>query len=312
MSNKIVVVLGPTASGKTRLACQLAQQHQAVIISADSRQVYQELNLGVGKDYQDYIIEGNTIPYEMIDIVSLHTQYHIAAYQDTVAEKIAFHQSNNKNIIVCGGSGLYLDAIIQPMPFAKVPINEALRTSFDNIKLPFLIQHFHSLPKSIQLTKVDFNSKKRVIRAIEIASYLEQNQLIETKLDINDFIFLGLRPEIEWLHASIKNRLNARLESGMIDEVNELMKAGFSVERLRFLGLEYEWITRYLIGEISLNEMKDRLFIAIRQFAKRQLTWFKRMEKQGFHIHWIELPCTFDEQLHICNDILYHEKFSNF
>lgn len=285
MKPNLIVVLGPTASGKTKLAAKLAFEFDTEIISADSRQVYKELNIGAGKDYADYTINKKTIPVHLIDIISIKEQYHIHQFKKDF--EIVFDKFESKIPILCGGSGLYIDAILRDLEFTQIPVNQALREQLLQKSHTELFQIFNQLPKTEYTNLTDISTYKRLIRAIEICVYLQHHSIEKThKKPIFSYV-IGLNPNVEIRRKNIETRLKHRIENGLIEEVDGLLKNGFLPERLIYLGLEYKFVTEHLVGKTSISEMTNLLTIAIQQFAKRQMTYFRKMERDGLKINWI-------------------------
>lgn len=286
MQYDLITILGPTASGKTHLAVQLADWLDAEIISADSRQVYRGMNLGTGKDLDEYTLEGKTIPYHLIDVVDAGQSYHIFQFQKDFQEAFNAIKNKGKMAILCGGSGLYLEAVLRGFQYTAVPIDETLRAELLNYAHEELIEKFR--PLSSLVPQADISTHKRTIRAIEIGEFLRANPSFElpTKLPINTVIF-GLNPPVELRRERITKRLQQRLAQGMVEEVQTLLDSGVSPDKLIFYGLEYKWITEYLQGRITYDIMFERLNVAIHQFAKRQMTYFRKMEKEGLIINWL-------------------------
>lgn len=288
MQYELITILGPTASGKTRLAVQLAAQLDAEIISADSRQVYRGMNLGTGKDLEEYRIGDREVPYHLIDIVNAGDSYHIFQFQKDFQKVFNDIRDRGKIAILCGGSGLYLEAVLRGFQYTAVPIDEELRTVLLSLSHEELLKRFASLSSFVP--KADTSTHKRTIRAIEIGEYLKTHPEFELpqQQTINSIIF-GLNPPLELRREKITTRLHQRLEQGMVEEVKALLSAGVSSDKLIFYGLEYKWITEYLQGTIDYQTMFDRLNVAIHQFAKRQMTYFRKMEKEGLIINWLEV-----------------------
>ncbi len=282
----LVVILGPTASGKTLLAAHLALRCSGEIISADSRQVYKEMDLGTGKDYADFMIGNSAIPYHLIDIIPPGEKYNVFEYQKDFWRIYPEILSRNKLPVLCGGSGLYIDALIHDYKLVQVPINQELRKNFDGRSMDELSTILADLKKLHN--KSDLTERKRLIRAIEIAVYEnEHGQPPEQKNVLTSMIF-GLQSDASIRRKKITDRLNVRLKAGMVDEVRDLLEKGISSEQLIYYGLEYKFITQYLIGLMKYEEMVSLLNIAIHQFAKRQMTWFRKMEKEGTKIYWLD------------------------
>lgn len=297
MKYPLIVILGPTASGKTHLAVQLAHRINGEIISADSRQVYRKMDIGTGKDLAEYCIDNQAIPYHLINILDAGEQYHIHLFQQDFQRVYQDIVSRGKTTILCGGSGMYLEAVLQGYEFTSIPIDEALRANLLQKTTEELIQIFQeNLSEYSQ--KADISTRKRIVRAIEINQFLAQNPSFQiSKPNIPECIIFGLNPETEHRRISITKRLHERLQNGMIEEVKTLLGKGISAEKLIFYGLEYKFITQYLTGEMSYEIMVERLNVAIHQFAKRQMTYFRKMERDGLRINWLSNNLPFDKQL---------------
>lgn len=291
----LIVILGPTASGKTAVAANLASRIGGEIIGADSRQVYRRLNLGTGKDYDDYVLNGLNIPYHLIDIAEPGTQYNVFEYQKDFVPVFEDVCKRGKTPILCGGSGLYIEAVIQGYKLIHVPVNQPLRDQLEAKSLEELIDILASY-KNIH-NNSDIENKKRAVRAVEIEEYYSHHPEIDFSYPEIRPILIGVRYDRATERDRITERLKQRLNNGMIAEVEDLLKAGNTPEQLIYYGLEYKFLTRYVIGEISYDEMFAGLNTAIHQFAKRQMTWFRRMESQGMKIHWIEGQLSMEEKL---------------
>lgn len=284
-ANPLVIILGATASGKTRLAVNLAHHLNGEIISADSRQVFKRMNIGTGKDLNEYNIEGKTIPYHLIDILEPGERYHVNAFKDDFYNAFQSITNNGRLPILCGGTGMYIHSLLQNQEFTAVPVNETLRHKLELLSREDLINQLHLFPNQ---EHVDLNSKKRLVRAIEIAEYLKLNTL-ETieRPNLNPIVF-GLKNTVETTRTKILKRLDERLNAGMIEEVEILLRSGISNEMLVFYGLEYKFIAQHLSGEFNFDDLKLKLGTAICQFAKRQGTFFRKMEKDGVKINWLD------------------------
>ena len=283
----LITILGPTASGKTAVAARVASILNAEVISADSRQVYRGMDLGTGKDYADYAVDGLSIPYHLIDIVDAGYEYNVYEYQKDFLRVFADITSREKLSVMCGGSGLYLEAILKNYKLIQVPINEPLRESLDD-KLLWELTEILRGYKNYLHNQTDTESSKRAIRAIEIEEYYLTHPEIDTGMpDINSLV-VGVQFERSARRKSITSRLKQRLREGMLDEVQRLLDSGLTPEQLTYYGLEYKYMTLHLTGKITYQEMFDGLNVAIHQFAKRQMTWYRRMEKQGTQIHWLD------------------------
>lgn len=292
----MIVVLGPTATGKTRFAAHLAARFNGEVISADSRQVYRGMDQGTGKDYEDYVVDGVNIPYHMVDIVDPGYEYNVFEFRNDFIAAFNSIVSCGKTPVLCGGSGLYLEAVLSGYELANVPVNKQLRDDLAR-KSQGELNQILSQVKPLHNT-TDLSHRDRTIRAIEIAMF-ENQQPGSSYQKLPDFtpIIFGLHFERAEIRKRITDRLKRRLESGMTDEVVNLLKSGLKPEQLMFYGLEYKYLTLYVIGKISRDEMFTQLNTAIHQFAKRQMTWFRRMEKRGTKINWIDGRLTMEEKV---------------
>ena len=298
---RLTVVLGPTASGKTRYAVRLAGEAGAEIISADSRQIYRGMDIGTGKDLDEYVYEGRPVPYHLIDIVDAGVRYDIFRYQRDFAAAYNDIVSRGRPVILCGGSGLYIESVTRNYAIPEVPSNPALRAELEQYSDEYLIDMLKSL--TVPHNTTDYDTRKRLIRAIEIAVYQKEhpedagvfgksNAGGENSGSLASFApdevhYIGLSVSRDERNVRIDRRLDARLQEGMIEEVRRLLDSGLSPEDLIYYGLEYKFVTLYLTGQMSYDEMRSRLAIAIHQFAKRQMTWFRGMERRGIHIDWV-------------------------
>ncbi|MDA3892386.1 MAG: tRNA (adenosine(37)-N6)-dimethylallyltransferase MiaA [Salinivirgaceae bacterium] len=299
----LITILGPTATGKTTFAAHLANLIKAEIISADSRQVYRGMDLGTGKDIADYTIDGETIPYHLVDIVNAGEKYNVYEFQTDFLE--VYNEIKKRKVlpILCGGSGMYVEAVLKGYKLLSVPVNEPLRASLYKLSLEELTVQLSEFKD--QHNRTDADTKKRAIRAIEIASYYRDHSEINTSFpEINSLIF-GIKLERQIVRDRITLRLKQRLRDGMIDEVQNLLNAGVSAETLAYYGLEYKFITQYLNNEFNYNTMFDRLNVAIHQFSKRQMTWFRKMERGGFKIHWIDGELEMQEKVQAALEIMH-------
>lgn len=282
----LITILGPTASGKTSVAVKLAAQIDAEIISADSRQVYRRMDLGTGKDIDEYTINGKNIPYHLIDIVEPGTKYNVYEYQKDFLKAYNDIRKRGKKVIVCGGTGLYLESILRSYRLSPVPQNEELRNRLKNKtleELTYILKQYKSLHNT-----TDVDSAQRAIRAIEIADYYQHTPIDDRPFPTLTSFNIGIDVDRETRRERITARLKQRLDNGMIDEVKALLNEGISPENLIYYGLEYKYLTLYVIGKLTYDEMFKQLEIAIHQFAKRQMTWFRGMEKRGVPIHWMK------------------------
>lgn len=291
----MITILGPTASGKTPLAAHLAAEIGGEIISADSRQVYRRMDIGTGKDLADYrfMVDGVSvnIPYHLIDICEPGTKYNLFQYQQDFYDAYQYIRSRGVVPILCGGTGLYIEAVLKGYKLSPVPQNPELRASLEGKSLEELTRMLMELKArtgSNMHNKTDVDSCQRAIRAIEIETYNLENPVPRRELPPVDSLIIGVNIDREARREKITRRLKVRLEEGMIDEVKGLLDEGIPAEDLIYYGLEYKFVTEYLVGKTAYDEMFTRLEIAIHQFAKRQMTWFRGMERRGFNIHWID------------------------
>jgi tRNA dimethylallyltransferase len=287
---ELITILGPTASGKTTFAAALANKLETEIISADSRQVYRGMTIGTGKDLDDYIVDGRQIPYHLIDICNPGEKYNLFEFQHDFHKAYAAIKEKGKLPILCGGTGLYIEAVLKGYKLPDVPENPVLRKSLSGKSLGELEEILKSYKKLHNKTEVD--SAQRAVRAIEIEEYCLAQESEKADFSPIDSLIVGIDIERELRREKISKRLKSRLENGMLDEVRNLLDSRLSPDDLIYYGLEYKYLTLFITGQITYREMYDRLEIAIHQFAKRQMTWFRGMERRGFKIHWLkaELP----------------------
>ena len=287
---RMITILGPTASGKTDFAAHLAARLGAEIISADSRQVYRGMDIGTGKDLADYTVEGHTVPYHLIDMCEPGTKYNLFRYQQDFLD--CYEDIRNRGVlpILCGGTGLYIEAVLKGYSLSPVPQNPGLRKALEDKSLEELTAMLVELKAknhSVMHNKTDVDSCQRAIRAIEIETYNLTKPTEERQCPPIDSLIIGVDIDREARRRKITSRLKVRLEEGMIAEIAGLLKRGIPAEDLIYYGLEYKFVTEHLIGKLSYDEMFRQLEIAIHQFAKRQMTWFRGMERRGFTIHWV-------------------------
>lgn len=305
---KMITILGPTASGKTSLAAALAARIDAEIISADSRQVYRGMTIGTGKDLDDYRQGDRVIPYHLIDICEPGTKYNLFQYQQD------FHLIYNNIVargvrpILCGGTGLYIESVLKGYALSPVPQNQALRDELADKSLAELIEMLEDLKHrnhSVMHNRTDVDTAQRAIRAIEIETYNLEHPTDNRTLPPIDSVIIGVDINREERRRKITQRLKQRLEEGMVDEIRQLLDRGIAPENLIYYGLEYKFVTEYVIGKTSYEEMFRQLEIAIHQFAKRQMTWFRGMERRGFTIHWIDALDPMDSKVAQIMDIAH-------
>ena len=297
---QMITILGPTASGKTPVAARLAAEIGGEIISADSRQVYRRMDIGTGKDLADYTVDGRQIPYHLIDIREPGTKYNLFEYQQDFFDVYEAIQSRGVVPILCGGTGLYIEAVLKGYKLSPVPQNQQLREELDGKSLEELTQMLTELKArngSNMHNTTDVDSCQRAIRAIEIETYNLQHPMPKRELPPVDSLIIGIDIDRELRREKITRRLKTRLEQGMVEEVKALLDEGIPADDLIYYGLEYKFLTEYIVGKLSYDEMFSRLEIAIHQFAKRQMTWFRGMERRGFTIHWIDATLPMDDKV---------------
>ena len=302
MKHDLITILGPTASGKTKLAAALAADLKAEIVSGDSRQVYKGMDLGTGKDLADYVVDGKQVPYHLIDIAQPGYKYNVFEFQRDFLKAYDDIKGRGKNVILCGGTGLYIESVLRGYRLIPVPENPELRTKLEGKSLDELTTILSSY-KSLHNT-TDVDTAKRAIRAIEIEEYYLRQPASEREFPKIDSLNIGLDIERNLRRQKISDRLKRRLEEGMIDEVRGLLERGVKPEDLIYYGLEYKYVTLYVICQLSYGEMFTKLEIAIHQFAKRQMTWFRGMERRGIPIHWIDATLPTDDKLRIINELI--------
>lgn len=299
-NQKMITILGPTASGKTSVAAALALRTGGEIISADSRQVYRRMDIGTGKDLADYTIGDVHIPYHLIDIAEPGTKYNLFLYQQDFHTAYNDIRSRGKLPILCGGTGLYIEAVLGGYSLSPVPQNQKLRESLEGKSLDQLTQMLVQLKQkngSNMHNRTDVDTAQRAIRAIEIETYNLEHPTPERQMPQVDSLVIGINIDRELRREKITRRLKARLEEGMCDEIRSLIDGGVNPDDLIYYGLEYKFVTEYVVGKTSYEEMFRQLEIAIHQFAKRQMTWFRGMERRGYTIHWIDAVQSMDEKV---------------
>lgn len=298
----LLCVLGPTASGKTALAVRMAAELGGEVISADSRQVYRGMDIGTGKDLEEYDYEGRSIPYHLIDIVDAGYKYNVFEYQQDFVK--VWKDCKNRNVfpVLCGGSGLYLEAVLKAYRLLAVPVNEALRKTLENKSLSELSVILSAYKRMHNTTDVD--TVKRAVRAIEIEEYYKLHSCIEGEFPEIHPLIVGVDVSREVRRTRIDKRLQERLKNGMVEEVQQLLEQDIAPEDLIYYGLEYKYLTLYLTGQLTYEDMVEKLNIAIHQFAKRQMTWFRKMERQGLSIHWIDGNLPMDEKVMLIRELM--------
>jgi len=296
----MITILGPTASGKTPVAAHLAAEIGGEVISADSRQVYRRMDIGTGKDLEDYVVDGQPIPYHLIDIREPGTKYNLFEYQQDFFDVYEAIRHRGTVPILCGGTGLYIEAVLKGYKLSPVPQNQELRDRLEGKSLGELTEMLVGLKAqsgSNMHNKTDVDSCQRAIRAIEIETYNLEHPTPRRELPSVDSLIIGIDIDRELRREKITRRLKSRLENGMVDEVKALLNEGIPADNLIYYGLEYKFVTEYLTGQSTYDEMFTRLEIAIHQFAKRQMTWFRGMERRGFVIHWIDATLPMEEKI---------------
>ena len=302
MKYDLITVLGPTASGKTAFAASLAAAIGSEILSADSRQVYRGMDIGTGKDLKDYEIDGKHIPYHLIDIVDAGYKYNVFEFQSDFLKAYNDVHSRHKMPIMCGGTGLYLESILKGYRLIPVPENLELRESLQGKTLTELTEILKGYKTLHNTTDVD--TTKRAIRAIEIEEYYRQHEVEANSFPEIKSLIVGIDISRELRREKITNRLKARLEEGMIAEVERLLQSGIPAEDLIYYGLEYKYVTLYLTGQLEYRYMVQELEVAIHQFAKRQMTWFRGMERRGLNIEWLPYTDTMQQKVERVMEIL--------
>lgn len=306
--NPLLIILGPTASGKTKLAVHTAETLGGEIISADSRQVFKNMDIGTGKDLAEYTVNGKDIPYHLINIREAGEQYNVNAFKDDFYAVFQQLTQKNKVPVLCGGTGMYIHSLLQNHQYTAIPVNMELRNQLPAHDIRALRDLLAAYPGATT-AHADLSSAKRLVRAIEIADYLQQHTFTEEVHPELNPLIIGLGGDVESRRSRILKRLNERFDSGLIEEVAQLLKQGVSADVLICYGLEYKFVTSYLQNELSLPELKEKLYIAICQFAKRQMTFFRKMEKDGVVINWLD-SARETADLHHEVTKLYLDKFS--
>ncbi|MCL1822208.1 MAG: tRNA (adenosine(37)-N6)-dimethylallyltransferase MiaA [Prolixibacteraceae bacterium] len=292
----MLVVTGPTATGKTRLAAHVAAHIGGEIISADSRQVYRGMDIGTGKDLDDYMVDGQKIPAHLVDIVDAGYQYNVYEFQRDFLIAYDEIKKRNRFPILCGGSGLYIEAVLNNYKLIGVPVNAGLRESLQDKPLEKLTEILKSYKGKLH-NSTDIVNAKRAVRAIEIEDFYANNRNQDTAMPEMDALVVGVNAQREARRERITQRLHQRLHKGMVEEVKSLLDSGISPDNLIYYGLEYKFITLYIIGELTFDQMVEKLNTAIHQFAKRQMTWFRKMERQGTVIRWLDINMPSGEKI---------------
>ena len=303
INNDLIVVLGPTASGKTGFAARLAYDTDGEVISGDSRQIYRKMDLGTGKDYEDYIVNDKQIKAHLIDIHDPGYKYNVYEFQKDFLKVYKDIHARNKVPVLCGGTGMYIESVLKGYKLLPVDPDPQLRDELNKKSHEELKKMLYYYNPQLHNT-TDLTSKKRTIRAIEIARHYKENPESEINFpDIDAFIF-GIKFERKQQRERITQRLSQRLEEGMVEEVKSLIDSGVKMDDLVYYGLEYKYITLYLKGDLTYDEMFNKLNTAIHQFAKRQMTWFRKMEREGMQIHWLEGSLSMDEKIRQAHELI--------
>ena len=298
----MITVLGPTACGKTSLSVELAYMLNSEIISADSRQIYRGMDLGTGKDLCEYKVNGKDIPYHLIDIADPGYKYNVFEYQHDFLEVYNDIKSRGITPILCGGTGMYLEAVLKGYRLIPVPENPELREKLEKKSLQELTEMLSSYKKLHNSTDVD--TVKRAVRAIEIEEYYKSKPAEYRDFPMINSVIVGLDIDREIRRQKITKRLKQRLDEGMVDEVRGLLERGLTPDELIYYGLEYKYLTLHVIGELTYQEMFNQLETAIHQFAKRQMTWFRGMERRGLKINWIDACLPMNEKIDAIKQML--------
>ena len=302
MKHDLITIVGPTASGKTKLAAALAANIGAEIISGDSRQVYKGMDLGTGKDLADYVVDGKQVPFHLIDIAEPGYKYNVFEFQRDFLKAYQDIKDRHKNVILCGGTGMYIESVLRGYRLIPVPENPDLRNELQGKsldELTSLLSQYKTLHNS-----TDVDTAKRAIRAIEIEEFYLRQPAAEREFPKISSLNIGLDIDRNLRRQKITARLKQRLDEGMIEEVRRLLERGVKAEDLIYYGLEYKFLTMYVLRQISYDEMFAKLETAIHQFAKRQMTWFRGMQRRGITIHWIDANLPTDDKLLIINKLI--------
>lgn len=306
---ELITIIGPTASGKTTFAAALANHLDTEIISADSRQIYRSMDIGTGKDLADYVVNGKPVPYHLIDICDPGYKYNVFEYQHDFFRVYEEIRQRGKLPILCGGTGMYVEAVLKGYKLLDVPPNPALRASLQGKSLTELEQILAGY-KTLH-NKTDVDSAQRAIRAIEIEEYYQKEAPDVNEYDPINSLIIGIDIDRELRREKISRRLRSRLDEGMVDEVRKIIESGVKPEDLIYYGLEYKFLTLYILGELSYEEMVSQLEIAIHQFAKRQMTWFRGMERRGSHIHWLDATLPTEDKIAETVKLLNRDEHDN-
>lgn len=302
MTGDLIAIIGPTASGKTELAAGLAHRLGTEVISGDSRQVYRRMDIGTGKDLKDYTVDGHSVPYHLIDIAEPGTRYNVCQYQQDFLNVYNDMRRRGLVPVLCGGSGLYVEAVLRGYRLLNVPENKELRAALEGKSLQELTEILKQY-KTLHNT-TDTDTAKRAIRAIEIEEYYRNAPVEEMSFPKLDALVVGVDISRELRREKISRRLRQRLDEGMAEEVRGLLDEGISPEDLIYYGLEYKYVTLYVTGHLTREEMFCQLETAIHQFAKRQMTWFRGMERRGVDIHWVSATLPTEQKIEQIMDLM--------
>lgn len=305
---RLITIIGPTASGKTALAAALADRLGAEVISADSRQVYRGMDIGTGKDLDEYVIGGRRVPCHLIDVREAGYHYNLFEYQEDFLRTYRDLMARGKDAVLCGGSGLYVESVLKGYAMMPVPEDKALRSRLEGKTLDELTAILATYKRLHNTTDTD--TPKRAIRAIEIEEYYRANNITARQFPSIDSIVFGIQVDRETRRQRISRRLDARLDGGLADEVRRLLDEGVAADDLKYYGLEYKYVTAYVLGEMPYDEMHDKLETAIHQFAKRQMTWFRGMERRGIAINWIDGSLPLETKLAMMIEMI-NQKYGN-
>lgn len=301
--HNLIVILGPTASGKTKLAVELASELNAEIISADSRQIFKGMDIGTGKDLDQYVVNQVQIPYHLIDIRNAGDSFNVSEFQSEFWKSYELINQKEKTPILCGGTGMYIDSILKDYQYTSIPKDPNLQLEMSKKSETELLEQFHKY-RTTYTPLADLSTRKRLERAIQINQFLHDSPFeMKPNPTLSPLVF-GLNLEIEKRREKITNRLNQRLKNGLVEEVELLLEYGISSEKLVFYGLEYKFVTQYALGQMSFDEMFERLNVGIHQFAKRQMTYFRKMERDGTDIKWLDAEAEPAENIRIITTLL--------
>lgn len=301
----LLVITGPTATGKTRLGALVAGRVGGEVISGDSRQVYRDMDIGTGKDLDDYLVDGTPVPYHLINIHDPGHEYNVFEYQKDFFRVFEEIRERGKLPVLVGGTGLYIEAVLKKYRLIRAPVNPGLRASLEGKSMDELADMLRSYKQLHNTT--DLDTRKRVVRALEIEHYYAEHSGEEPPLpEVRAKVF-AIRIDREQRRENISKRLRDRLKAGMVEEVQRLLDRGISPDKLIYYGLEYKYVTLYLTGQMDYPTMVTRLETAIHQFAKRQMTWFRGMEKRGIPIYWIDATMPEEKKVALILDVLYRK-----